>query len=88
MSKRTNLGTKDAASLHIAHIVQRPTSRPTTKAMHITMVNAPKKNFLPLPVVKYGKSTKWSSQQCHQAHEGKSGLNADTVGALGGLCSL
>jgi len=52
------------------------------------MVNAPKKNFVPLPVVKYGKSTKRSTQRRHQANEGKSGFEVERVRALGALRSL
>jgi hypothetical protein len=57
----TNLDIKDAACLHTALILQHPTSRPTTKSTQTTMVNAPKKNFSPLPAGKYGKSTKRST---------------------------
>jgi len=88
MSKRTNLDIKDAACLHIVHNLQYPTSRPTTKSTQTTMVNAPKKNFLPLPTGRYGKSTKQSTQQLHQANEGKSGLEVERVRAFGPLCSL
>ena len=52
------------------------------------MVNAPKKNFSPLPAGRYGKSTKRSTQRRHQANEGKSGLEAERVRALGALRSL
>jgi len=52
------------------------------------MVNTLKKNLLPLAADRYGKSTKWSTQQCHQANEGKSSLEAERVRALGALCSL
>jgi len=52
------------------------------------MVNAPKKNFSPLPASKYGKSTKMSTCQRHHANEGKSGLEAERVRALGALRSL
>jgi len=52
------------------------------------MVNVPKKNFSPLPAGKYGKLTKLSTKWCHQANEGKSGLQAERVGALGALRSL
>jgi len=52
------------------------------------MVNAPKKNFSPLPAVRYGKSTKRSTQRHHHANEGKSGLEAERVRALVALCSL
>jgi len=46
------------------------------------------KNFSPLPVGRYGKSTKQSTQRRHQANEDKSGLEAARVQALGALCSL
>jgi len=52
------------------------------------MVNAPKKNFSPLPAGRYGKSSKRSTQQCHQANEGKCGLEAEGVRALRALRSL
>jgi len=52
------------------------------------MVNAPKKNFLPLLAGRYGKSTKRSTQRRHHANEGKSGLEAERVQALGALRSL
>ena len=52
------------------------------------MVNAPKKNFSPLPAGRYGKSTKRSTQRRHQANEGKSGLEAERIRALGALRSL
>jgi len=88
MSKRTNLDIKDVAYVHIVHNLQHPTSRPTTKSMKTTMVNAPKKYFLPLPVGIYGKSTIRSTQRFHQANEGKSSLEADRIRALGALRSL
>jgi len=52
------------------------------------MVNAPKKNVSPLPAGKYGKSTQQSTRRRHQANEGKSGLVAERVQALGALHSL
>jgi len=88
MSKRTILDIKDAAYRHIVHNLQHPTSRPTTNSTKTTMVNAPKKNFSPLPAGRYGKSKKRSTQQRHQANEGKSGLVAQGIRALGALRSL
>jgi hypothetical protein len=88
MNKRTNLDIKDTAYLHIVHNLQHPTSRPTTKSTKTTMVNAPKKNFSSLPAVRNGQSTKWSTQRRHQANEGKSGLEAERIRALGALHSL
>jgi len=89
MSKRTNLDMKDAACLHIVHNLQHPTSCPTTKSTQTTMVNAPKKNFSPLPAGRYGKSTKRSTQRRHQANEGKIGLEEEErVRALGALRNL
>jgi len=85
--KRTNLDIKDSACLHVVHILQNPTSRPT-RSTHDAMVNAPKKNFSPLPAGKYGKSTKKSTRRRHQANEGKSGLVAERVRALRALHSL
>jgi len=52
------------------------------------MVNAPKNNFSPLPAAKYGKLTKRFTQRLHQANEGKSGLEAERVRALGAVRSL
>jgi len=52
------------------------------------MVNAPKKNFSPLPAGRYGKSTKRSTQSRHHANEGKSGLEAERIRAFGALRSL
>jgi len=52
------------------------------------MVSAPKKNVSPLPAGEYGKSTKHSTRRRHQANEGKSGLVAERVRALGALRSL
>jgi len=52
------------------------------------MVNAPKKNFSPLPVGRYSKWTKSSTQRPHQANEGKRGLEAERIRALGALRSL
>jgi len=52
------------------------------------MVNAPKKNLLPLPEGKHGKSTKHSTRQRHLANKGKSGLEAERVRAWGALRSL
>jgi hypothetical protein len=52
------------------------------------MVNAPKKSFSPLPAGRYGKSTKRSSQQHHQANEGNSGSEAERIRALGAFRSL
>jgi len=88
MSKRTNLDIKDAAYLHIVHNLQHPTSRPTTNSTKTTMVNAPKKNFSLLPPGRYGKSKKRSTQRCHQANEGMSGLVGERIRALGALRSL
>jgi len=52
------------------------------------MVNAPNKNISPLPAGKYGKSTKQSTRRRHRVNEGKSGLEAERVRALGALRSL
>jgi len=88
MSKRTNLDIKDSSYLHIVHNLQHPTSRPTTNSTKTTMVNAPKNNFSPLPVGRYGKSKKRSTQRRHEVNEGKSGSLADRIRALGALRSL
>jgi hypothetical protein len=52
------------------------------------MVNAPKQNLSPLLAGKYGKLTKKLTCRRHQANEGKSGLVASRVRALGALRSL
>jgi len=52
------------------------------------MVNAPKMTFWPLLAGKYGKSTKKATRRRHQANEGKSGLEAEWVRALGAVCSF
>jgi len=88
MSKRSNLDIKDTACLHIVPNMQHPTSRPTTKSMQTTKVNALKNNFSPLAAGKYGKWTKRSTKRRYEANEGKSGLEAERVRALGALCSL
>jgi len=72
----------------VVHILQHPTSRPTTRSTHDTIVNAPKNNISPLPAGKYGKSTKQSTRRRHQANEGKSGMVAGRVRAVGALRSL
>jgi hypothetical protein len=88
MSKRTNFDINDAACLHIVHNLQHPTSRLATQSTQTTMVNAPKKNFSLLPAGRHGKSTKRSTQRCHQVNEGKSGFEAERVRALGALRCL
>jgi len=88
MIKRTNFDIKDAACLHIVHNLQHPTSRLTTQSKQTTMVNAPKKNFSPLPAGRNGKSTKRSTQRRHQPNEGKSGVEAERIRGLGALRSL
>jgi hypothetical protein len=52
------------------------------------MVYALKNNFSPLPAGKYGKLTKRSTQRRHHPTEGKSGLEAESIRALGALCNL
>jgi hypothetical protein len=52
------------------------------------MVNAPEKNFFPLPVGKYSKLTKKSTPQRHQENGANSGFVAEMVRALGALRSL
>jgi len=88
MSKRTNFDIKDAACLHIVHNLQHPTSRLKTQSMHTTLVNALKKNFSPLLAGRNGKLTQRSTQQRHQANEGKSGFEVQVVRAIGALRSL
>ena len=52
------------------------------------MVNAPNKNLSPLLAGQCGKSTKLSTRQPHHLNEGKSGLEAERILALGALRSL
>jgi len=88
MSKCTNLDIEDAACLQVVHILQHPTSCPTTKSTQNTMVNVPQKNILALLVGDYGKSTKRSTNQPHQANQDKSSLETETVRAVGALRSV
>jgi len=88
MSKHTNFDIKDTACLHIVHNLQHPTYHLTTQSTQTTMVNAPKKNFSPLPAGRNRKSTKRSTQRRHQANEGQSGFEAERVRALGALRRL
>ena len=52
------------------------------------MVNATKRNHSPPPAGKYSKLTKCSTQRHQHVNEGKSGLDAERVRALGVLCSM
>jgi hypothetical protein len=52
------------------------------------MGNAPNMNFSPLPAGRYSKSTQRSPQRRHEANEGKSGLEAESIRALGALRSM
>jgi len=52
------------------------------------MVNAPKKCFSPPLAGRYSKSKKRWTQRPHQANEGKSGLEAERIRAVGALRSL
>jgi len=88
LMKPTNHEIQDTACLHVVHILQHPTSRPTTRSTQDTMVNALKKNLLPLLASKYGQSTKKSTRRHHQVNEGKSGLEAEMAQALGALRRL
>jgi len=88
LNKPTNLDIKDAAYLHVVHILQHPTSRPTTRSTQDTMVNAPKKKLSPDPVRTYVKSTNQSTPQCHQENERKRDFEAECVRALEALWSL
>jgi len=84
----TNLDIKDSACLQVVHILQHPTSRPTTRSTQDPLVNALKKNSSPLPVGKYGKLMNKSTRLGHQANNGKTGQDAERVRALGALRSL
>jgi hypothetical protein len=88
MSKPTNPDIKDKAYLHIVHILEHPTCRPTTKSRETTIVNALEKNISQLLTGKYCKSKNLFSQRHHQAKEGNCGLKADTVRAPGAFRSL
>jgi len=88
LNKSSNLNINDAAWLYVVHILQRPSSRPSTKSTQNPMVNVPKKNLSPLPAGKYSKSTKHSTRRHYQANQGKSGLEAEWVWALGALRRL
>jgi hypothetical protein len=52
------------------------------------MVNAPKKNLVPVPEGNYGKSTMHFTRRRHQANNDKSGLGEARVRASGALRSL
>jgi len=52
------------------------------------MINTPEMNYSPLLASKYGISTKWFTQQLHQANEGKRGLEPERVRTVGALRSL
>jgi hypothetical protein len=84
----SNLDMNDAVCLHVVHVLQHPTSRPTTRSTQNTIVNAAKMNRMPLPAGKNIKSMKHSTGQHHQASIAMSGLEADRVRVLGALCSL
>ena len=86
--KPTNRDIKDAACLHVVHILQHPTSRPILRSTHDDMVYPLKKILAPLPGGKYGKWTKQFTRQCHQANTGNSGLEAERIRAVGPLRSL
>jgi len=66
LMKPPNLDIKDAACLHVVHILYHPTSRPTTRPTQDTMVNAPKMNLSPHPAGNYGQSMKESTPRRHQ----------------------
>jgi hypothetical protein len=86
--KPTCLDIKDAACIQVVHLLQHPISRPTTRATQDTMVNAPKKNILPLLAGRCGKSKKHSTRRHDHANPGKSGLKAEMFRAFGALHSL
>jgi len=86
--KRTNLDVKDTACLDVVCILQHPTSRPTTKSSQVTTVNAPSKNLSPILASKYGNEMKQSTTRHHHTNEGRIGLMAQMVRALGVLDNL
>jgi hypothetical protein len=88
MRKHTNLDIKDAASIHIVHNLQHPTSHPTANSTQTTTIKAPKKNISAPVAAQYGKLAKQSTQQCHQANESMSSMEAERVRVLGAEHSL
>jgi hypothetical protein len=68
--------------------LQHPISSPTTKSTQTTLGNAPNQHYSPLSAGKYGKLTKWSTQQSDQPNKGKSSFEAERIRALGASCSL
>jgi len=59
--KPTNLDINSTACLYVVHILQHPTSHPTTRLIQDTMVNAPEMYLSPLLAGKYANSTLISS---------------------------
>jgi hypothetical protein len=72
----------------VVHFLHHPTSRATTRSTQDAMVNPPKKNLSPLPPGICGRSAQHSTRRRHQTNEGKSGLEADRVRALGAFRTL
>jgi len=46
--KQNNLDLNDSVCLHVVHILEHPTSRPTTRSTQDTMVDAPNNHLLPI----------------------------------------
>lgn len=77
--KHTNLEMMNSACLHAVHILQQPTSSQTTKSTQGATVNAQNMKRLPLPVGKYGNSTRRFTQQHHQENKVKCSLHTGSV---------
>jgi hypothetical protein len=55
LMKPTNLDIKDATYLHVFHILQHATSRPTTRSTPDINLNAPKTNLSSHPAATHSK---------------------------------
>ena len=86
--KHTNGDIKDAACLHIVHILQHSTSHPSKQWTQTTMVNPPKSIFWPHLVGKYGISTNHFTWRCNQTNKDKGWFEAESVWAPAALHSL
>jgi len=56
----TNIHIRDAACLHVVHILKYPTSSPTSKSTHSTIVTGLNENPFPHPV---GNTASWHTEQ-------------------------
>jgi len=78
----------DSACIHVVHILQHPTSHPTTRLTQDTMDDAVIENFSTLPMGQYGKSTYQSTHWLHQVNQGKREWDADRVWGVGSIAQL